>query len=67
MAQVFILSAEVNVVLARRLWPRSLVQPQLSAADRAVLRAEAESEERRPEVRVVADELADEGADDRSA
>jgi YihY family inner membrane protein len=63
MAQVFILSAEVNVVLARRLWPRSLVQPPLTPADRAVLRAEAESEERRPEVRVVTDG----GVDDRPA
>ena len=63
-AQVFVLSAEVNVVVARRLWPRSLVQPPLTAADRAVLRAEAESEERRPEVRVVADDVAGDGDDD---
>lgn|SRR5712691_1974275 len=35
--QVTVYSAEVNVVLARRLWPRSIVQPPLTAADRAAL------------------------------
>jgi YihY family inner membrane protein len=59
-AEAVLLSAEVNVVLARRLWPRSLVQPPLTAADRAVLEAEAQSEQRRPEVRVVA-----QGAEDK--
>ena len=29
-------AAEVNVVLARRLWPRALVQPPLTEADRAI-------------------------------
>lgn len=34
-AQVFVYCAEINVVLARRLWPRSIVQPPLTEADRA--------------------------------
>ena len=48
-AQVLLYSAQLNVVLHRRLWPRSLVQPPLIDADRRVLAASAESEERRPE------------------
>ncbi|MGW7583045.1 YihY/virulence factor BrkB family protein [Kitasatospora sp. NPDC054768] len=36
-AQVTVYAAEVNVVLARRLWPRSLLQPPLTDADQAVL------------------------------
>jgi YihY family inner membrane protein len=35
--QVTIYAAEINVVLARRLWPRSIVQPPLTEADRASL------------------------------
>jgi hypothetical protein len=30
----------LNVVAARRLWPRSIVQPPLTQADRAVLAAQ---------------------------
>ncbi len=37
------------MVLARRLWPRSLLQPPLTELDRRVLTAPAETEERRPE------------------
>ncbi|HUI04463.1 MAG TPA: YihY/virulence factor BrkB family protein [Acidimicrobiales bacterium] len=53
-AQVFVLSAEVSVVRARRLWPRSLAGPPLTEADRTVLVALARSEVRRPEVAVEA-------------
>lgn len=35
--EVIVYAAEVNVVLARRLWPRSLVQPPFTEADRAAL------------------------------
>jgi hypothetical protein len=42
-------TAEINVVLARRLWPRSLLQPPLTGPDRRVLTALAQTEERRPE------------------
>jgi uncharacterized BrkB/YihY/UPF0761 family membrane protein len=48
-ARLLLYSAEVNVVLARRLWPRSLLQPPLTEPDRRVLVALAQTEERRPE------------------
>ena len=50
--QLVLYAAEVNVVLARRLWPRSLLQPPLTEPDREVLTALARTEERRPEQRV---------------
>ena len=48
-AQLTLYCAELNVVLAKRLWPRSLVQPPLTDADRRTLVDLAEQEERRPE------------------
>jgi YihY family inner membrane protein len=48
-AQLLLYAAEINVVLARRLWPRSLLQPPLTEQDRQVLTALAEAEARRPE------------------
>lgn len=51
-ANLTIYAAEVNVVRARRLWPRSIVQPPLTGPDRAALREIAKREERRPEERV---------------
>ncbi len=48
-AQLLLYAAEVNVVLARRLWPRSLLQPPLTGPDQQVLAALAETEERLPE------------------
>jgi uncharacterized BrkB/YihY/UPF0761 family membrane protein len=50
--QVVLYAAEVNVVRARRLWPRSIVQPPLTDADERVLRDIAHQEARRPEERV---------------
>lgn len=47
-AQLLLLSAELNVVLARRLWPRSLRPPPLTDADRRALVAQAMQEEARP-------------------
>jgi YihY family inner membrane protein len=47
--RVLLYAAEVNVVVARRLWPRSLVQPPLTDADERALAAIARQEERRPE------------------
>ena len=47
-----IYAAEVNTVLEHRLWPRSLVQPPLTPADRESLRLQAEEAERRPEEHV---------------
>jgi uncharacterized BrkB/YihY/UPF0761 family membrane protein len=51
-AQLSLYAAEVNVVRARRLWPRSILQPPLTPADRRVLDAIAEQNRRRPEQRV---------------
>ena len=51
-SQLVLYAAEINVVLARRLWPRSLLQPPLTEPDRRVLIALAQTEERRPEQRV---------------
>ena len=48
-ARLLLYAAEINVVLAKRLWPRSLMQPPLTEPDRRVLAALAETEERRPE------------------
>jgi YihY family inner membrane protein len=48
-AQLTLYAAELNVVRARRLWPRSIVQPPLTDADRRTFDAIALQEERRPE------------------
>lgn len=62
-AQLFLLAAEINVVQARHLWPRSLAAPPLANQDREVLARQAEEERARPEERVDVhfDEPADEG------
>jgi len=52
-AQMTLLAAEFNVVLKRRLWPRSLVQPPLTIKDKEVLRLLAKMEERRDEEEIV--------------
>jgi YihY family inner membrane protein len=54
-AQIGLYAAELNVVLARHLYPRSIVQPPLTEPDREVLRQLARKEERRPEERVRVD------------
>ena len=48
-AQVTVYCAEINVVLARRLWPRSMIQPPLTEADRASLAVQALQNQRRKE------------------
>lgn len=50
--QVTVYAAEVNVVLARRLWPRSLIQPPLTEADRSSLALQALQNQRREEQHV---------------
>ena len=50
--EVTVYSAELNVVLARRLWPRSIVQPPLTEADRASMALQALQNQRRPEQHV---------------
>ena len=61
--QLFLLAAEINVVRARRLWPRSLTGPPLTEEDKGVLASQAEEERARPEERVdvTFDEPAGEG------
>jgi inner membrane protein YhjD len=51
-AELSLYAAEVNVVLKNRLWPRSIVQPPLTDADREVLDRIASVGERRPEQHV---------------
>ena len=48
-AQLSLYAAEVNVVKYRRLWPRGLVQPPLTDADREAMAALAKKETRIPE------------------
>ncbi|HET6449531.1 MAG TPA: YihY/virulence factor BrkB family protein [Conexibacter sp.] len=50
-AQMLLYAAEANVVRARRLWPRSLMEP-VTDADMAALRAAARVEERREGERI---------------
>jgi YihY family inner membrane protein len=47
--EVTVYCAEINVVLARRLWPRAMVQPPLTEADRASMAVQALQNQRRPE------------------
>jgi membrane protein len=51
-ATVTLYAIEADVVRARRLWPRSIVQPPLTDPDKQALRAATETEIRRPEQRV---------------
>ena len=48
-AEIALYAAELNVVLDRHLWPRSIVQPPLTPADKQALEGIAQREERRPE------------------
>ncbi|MFD9128043.1 YihY/virulence factor BrkB family protein [Kitasatospora sp. NPDC059571] len=70
-AQITVYAGETNVVLHRRLWPRSLLQSPLTGPDRQVLRAVARQEERRPEQHVevgfAADDTPPPPDDDRDA
>ena len=47
--EITVYSAEVNVVVARRLWPRSIIQPPLTEADRASMAMQALQNQRRKE------------------
>jgi YihY family inner membrane protein len=51
-ATLAVYSAEVNVVLARHLWPRAMVQPPLTEADRTSMALQALQNQRRPEQQV---------------
>ena len=47
--EVSVYAAEVNVVLTRHLWPRTIVQPPLAEADRASMALQALQNQRREE------------------
>jgi YihY family inner membrane protein len=51
-AQLTLYGAEINVVKARHMWPRSIVQPPMTEPDKQALRDLAIREERRPEEQV---------------
>jgi membrane protein len=51
-AQVTLLCAEINVVKANHLWPRSLQEPPLSEADERTMEQAAQAEERVDQERV---------------
>lgn len=51
-AQLTLYAAELNVVRKHRLYPRSLIQPPLTDADRRALRRYAKQQARRPEEEV---------------
>lgn len=51
-AQLLLIAAEINVVQRYRLWPRSMTQPPLTSADKAVFKRLALMDVRRPEVEV---------------
>ncbi len=50
--QILLYSLELTVVKAEKLWPRSILQPPLTAQDLRVLESMAKQEERRPEQHV---------------
>ena len=51
-ARIVVYCAEINVVLARRLWPRSILQPPLTEADRESLALHALESQQRTEQEV---------------
>jgi len=50
--QATVYAAEINVVLAWRLWPRALIQPPLTEADRVSMALQVLQNQRRPEQQV---------------
>lgn len=65
--RVLVYAAEINVVLARRLWPRSLLQPPLTEQDRQVLTALAETAQLRPGQRIEVTFLPEDDGDEAQA
>jgi len=52
-AEVTVYAAEINVVLARKLWRRAIVPPPLTEPDRASMALQALQNQRRPEQQVM--------------
>jgi len=50
--EMSVYAAEVNTVLARKLWPRGMVQPPLTEADQRSMALQATQNQRRPEQHV---------------
>ena len=65
-SQVTLFTAEINVVRARRLWPRSLVQKRLTEADKATLRGLAQVEKRQAQEHIEVSFTSPEEAGDES-
>ncbi|MHB1445644.1 MAG: YihY/virulence factor BrkB family protein [Acidimicrobiales bacterium] len=53
--EMSVYAAEVNTVLARKLWPRGMVQPPLTEADQRSMALQATQNQRRPEQHVTVD------------
>jgi YihY family inner membrane protein len=64
-AQLTLFAAEVNVVKYRRLWPRGLVQPPLTEADKRTMAALAKKEQRVRDQEVVDVGFEGEGASEQ--
>jgi YihY family inner membrane protein len=64
--QVTVYAAEVNVVLARHLWPRSIMQPPLTEADRAGLALQTLQNQKRDEQEITV-EFTDRPAGEQAA
>jgi hypothetical protein len=56
-AQITLYLVELDVVRARRLWPRSLVPPPLTSADMRAYQAYAETSQLRPDLKVSVDHV----------
>jgi membrane protein len=67
-AQVSLYGAEINVVRAKRLWPRSFTQPPVVEGDKRSYEHMAQVEKRRPEeeIRVTFDDQSEDESIDRS-
>jgi uncharacterized BrkB/YihY/UPF0761 family membrane protein len=66
-AQVTLYASELNVVRARHLWPRGMVQPPLTVADKEVLSSIALEGQRRPEQYVSTGFRPDQSAGERQS
>ena len=62
-SQLTLWAAEINVVLRYRLWPRSLMRPPLTRADKLMLVRLAQMEVRRPEQKITASFTEEAGED----
>jgi membrane protein len=65
-AQLTLYAAEINVVVERRLWPRSLLGPPAEPADQATLRGLAEVQQRAQEEKIEVEFQPPAGGQERS-